>query len=225
MTVDRASPVDHPVARAAEEELAVLRDGSQVLIRPVHREDAPLLAEGFSRLSAESRRLRFLADKPRLTQAELSYFTHVDHHDHEAIGARDAIDGSGVGIARFIRDREDPEVAEIAIAVIDDWQQRGLATELLRRLFVRARDEGIRHFRALVDEENEPVAALMRDAGAEVRVLAHEAGAISYDITPRPEGRGRELQHALRAFGRGELRAPHAIREALARLVPERFHA
>lgn len=225
MTVDPAPLRDRPVARDPEDELVELRDGSQVFIRPVHRQDVPLLEEGFSHLSAESRRLRFLADKPRLSKAELSYFTHVDHHDHEAIGARSAADGRGLGIARFIRDRDDPEVAEIAIAVVDDWQHRGLATELLRRLFLRARAEGIGHFTALVAEENEGVAALLSDAGAEIRVVEHVAGAISYDITPLPEGHGRELEHLLRAFGRGELRAPHPIREALGRIVPERLHS
>jgi len=51
----------------------VLRDGSAVLIRPVRRADAPLLADGFARLSARFRRLR------------LGYFTEVDHHNHEEI--------------------------------------------------------------------------------------------------------------------------------------------
>jgi RimJ/RimL family protein N-acetyltransferase len=222
---DAASVAALAVAPGPEDELVVLGDGSHVLIRPVHRDDAPLLEEGFSRLSAESRRLRFLADKPRLSPAELRYFTHIDHHDHEAIGARSAADGRGLGIARFIRDPQRLETAEVAIAVVDDWQHRGLATELLRRLFVRAREEGIQHFTALVDEENEAVAGLLHDLGADVDVVAHEAGAISYEITPAPEARGAELQHLLRAFGRGELRAPHPIRAVLARIVPERFHA
>lgn len=215
---------DGPVDRTTESTLVELRDGSRVLIRQVHRDDAPLLEEGFSRLSAESRRSRFLVDKKRLSPKELSYFTHIDHHDHEAIGARDATDGRGLGIARFIRDPENPEVAEVAVAVVDDWQKRGLASELLSRLFVRAREEGIRHFTALVAEENEAVAGLLHSLGAEVRVVEHDAGAISYVITPAPEGRGAELQHLLRAFGRGELTVPIAIREAMARLVPERFH-
>jgi RimJ/RimL family protein N-acetyltransferase len=214
-------PTDHD----AEDALVELRDGSMVRIRPVHRDDAPVLEEGFSHLSAESRRLRFLVDKPRLSPTELRYFTHIDHHDHEAIGARDAVTGRGLGIARFIRDREHLEVAEVAIAVVDDWQQRGLATELLSRLFERAREEGIRHFTALVAEDNEAVTALMRGIGAEIRITGHEAGAISYEITPAPEGRGAELQHLLRAFGKGEVTAPQAIREALARLVPERLHS
>jgi RimJ/RimL family protein N-acetyltransferase len=205
------------------EELVVLRDGSQILVRQLHRGDAHLLEEGFSRLSAESRRLRFLSDKTKLSAAELRYFTQVDHHDHEAIGARDAADGRGVGVARFIRDREQPDVAEIAVAVIDDWQHRGVASELLRRLFLRAREEGIRRFTALVADDNEAVATLLRDLGGVMRYLGHEAGAVSYEITPAPEGRGAELQRLLRAFGRGELRAPRPIHEAPDDIVPPRL--
>ena len=196
-----------------------------MLIRPVHRDDASLLEDGFTRLSAASRRLRFLADKSRLSAKEVRYFTQVDHHDHEAIGARDAVDGRGVGIARFIRDPENPQTAEVAIVVVDEWQQRGVATELVTRLFRRAREEGIRSFTALVAEDNEGVLALMRDLGAQARVVAHEAGAISFEITPEPEGQGVELQHLLRAFARREVRPPQAVREVLARVVPHHLRS
>src|SRR6516225_9482562 len=71
---------------AGEGTPAVLRDGSTVLIRPVRGTDAPLLADGFARLSPRSRQMRFLGTKTTLSGAELRYFTEVDHHDHEAIG-------------------------------------------------------------------------------------------------------------------------------------------
>jgi hypothetical protein len=105
---------------------ATLRDGSTVLIRQVHRTDAPLLADGFARLSARSRRMRFLSTKTTLSASELRYFTDVDHHDHEALGALSPADGRGVGIARYIRDPADPEAAEIAVTMpttgrAEDW--------------------------------------------------------------------------------------------------------
>ena len=49
----------------------MLRDGSQVLIRQVQPADASLLAEGFNRLSAQSRWMRFLTAKRDLSLAEL----------------------------------------------------------------------------------------------------------------------------------------------------------
>jgi len=203
----------------------VLGDGSRVVIRQVHREDGPLLAEGFARFSAESRRLRFLADKPRLTAAELRYFTHVDHHDHEALGAVDETDGRALGIARYVRDTEDPELAEIAVAVVDDWQGRGLGTELVTRLLRRAREEGIHRFTALVAVENDVMVNLLHDLGGDLRASPNQAGAVEYTLTPAPEGPGREVVDLLRAFGHRQLTAPASIREALAGLVPQRFHS
>jgi len=95
----------------------VLRDGSAVLIRPVRSTDAALLADGFARLSAASRQMRFLGVKKELTAAELRYFTDVDHHDHEALGALDPASGHGVGIARYVRDAGDPRAAEIGACI------------------------------------------------------------------------------------------------------------
>lgn len=74
----------------------VLRDGSAVLIRQVQSTDAPLLADGFTRLSDASRQMRFLTRKKELSPAELRYFTNLDHHNHEALGALDH-GGRGAG--------------------------------------------------------------------------------------------------------------------------------
>ena len=157
-----------------------LRDGSTVLIRQVRGSDAPLLADGFARLSARSRRMRFLGTKTTLSAAELRYVTDVDHHDHEALGALSPADGWGVGIARYIRDPDDPHAAEIAVTVVDDWQGRGLGTELVARLSGRARSEGIRRFTALVADDNVAVARMLRNTSASL--AGGGLGAAEYEI-------------------------------------------
>lgn len=159
----------------------VLRDGSAVLIRQVRSTDATPLADGFGRLSTASRQMRFLGVKKELSAAELRYFTDVDHHDHEALAAVDRADGQGAGIARYVRDAGDPQAAEIAVTIIDDWQGRGLGTELLAALSDRARQEGIRRLTALADAGNVAVAALLRNAGA--RLVRRERGTVEYEIT------------------------------------------
>jgi RimJ/RimL family protein N-acetyltransferase len=158
----------------------VLRDGSTVLIRQVQSADAPLLADGFARLSARSRQQRFLTPKEELSPAELRYFTDVDHHDHEALGALNDADGRGVGIARYVRDADDSQAAEIAVTIIDDWQGRGLGTELVAQLSERARSEGIRRFTALVAADNLAMAGLLRKVRADI--VCHEPGALRYEI-------------------------------------------
>jgi RimJ/RimL family protein N-acetyltransferase len=162
----------------------VLRDGSHVLIRPVRSSDAPLLADGFTRLSATSRWMRFLTPKKELSPAELRYFTDLDHHDHEALGALDHGNGRGVGIARYIRHAGDPYAADIAVTIVDDWQGRGLGTELLARLSDRARQEGIHRFTALVAAENVAVARLLRNMCA--RVTGRESNTLEYEIALVP---------------------------------------
>lgn len=170
---------------AAASAPVVLRDGSAVLIRQVRGTDAPLLADGFARLGAASRQMRFLGVKKDLSAAELRYFTDVDHHDHEALGALDPSDGRGVGVARYVRDADDPLAAEIALTIADDWQGRGLGRELLARLSGRAREEGICRFIAVVSGDNVPMGMLLRSVGA---VEADRSfGTIQYELALKRE--------------------------------------
>jgi RimJ/RimL family protein N-acetyltransferase len=138
-----------------------LHDGSSVLIRPIGPEDRERLREGFDRLSEESRYLRFQAPLSRLSEKQLSYLTEVDHHDHEALLALDGDDI--VGVARFVRVTDG--VAECAVVVADDWQNRGVATALLERLVERASAEGIDRFTALVLAENAEALRLLERLG------------------------------------------------------------
>ena len=89
----------------------------------------------------------------RLSDADLRYLTEVDHRDHEAIVALRARAADPVGVARYVR-IEAPTEAEVAVAVVDDWQGRGAATALLERLVERARENGIERFVAVVLQEN-----------------------------------------------------------------------
>ena len=87
------------------------RDGSMIVIRALEPDDKPLLVEGLERMSEESRYRRFLAPKPSFTSAELADLTEVDHHDHEALIAIEPESGEPVGVARYVRDTAQPQVA------------------------------------------------------------------------------------------------------------------
>ena len=180
----KAGTAGHAGPPAAKASMVALRDGSKVVIGQVRRADAPLLADGFARLSPESRRLRFLRRKDELTPAELRYFTDIDHHDHEALGALDHADGRGVGVARYVRDASDPQSAEIALTIVDDWQGRGLGTELLAQLSGRARAEGIRRFTALISADNAAMTGLLRSVSADP--VHREYGTVEYEIPLAP---------------------------------------
>jgi GNAT superfamily N-acetyltransferase len=200
-----------------------LRDGSTVHIARITPRDAPLIAEGFERLSAETRRLRFLTSKPTLSSSELRYLTEVDGHGHEALGAIDPATGHGIAVARFVRDVDDPSRAEVAVTVADEWQRRGLGTVLLDRLADRARDEGISHFTALVAGDNPATQPFLEGLGGAISVTGVGSGALEYDIALAPRGLGTQLETLLRAAAAGHWQVPPRVCDALRALVPIRF--
>jgi GNAT superfamily N-acetyltransferase len=140
-----------------------LADGSRVSIRPIETSDREALNRAFERLGPESRYLRFFAPIARLTDSQLEYLTDVDHHDHEALVAIDEASGEGIGVARFVR--TGANLAEPAVAVVDDWQGRGVGTMLLDALADRAREEGIRTFAASILADNAGAIAILGRLG------------------------------------------------------------
>src|SRR3954468_4383759 len=148
-----------------EEERVRLRDGSTVIVRPVRPEDRELFVAGFERMSGESRYRRFMSQKKKLSERELDFFTRLDHDRHEAIGAIDAATGEGAGVARMHRLEDDPEVAEAAVTVPDEWQGKGLGGLLLDRLSTRARELGVRHFEASLFTINKAMLRLFQKLG------------------------------------------------------------
>lgn len=178
-----------------------LRDDSRVTVRPVTPDDKEAIREGFRRLSPTSRYRRFLSPVAELTDRMATYLTEVDHHDHEALLAV-APDGHGVGVARFVRSEEDPQAAEIAVTVADDWQGRGLATGLLELLADRAREEGISRFTALMLAENREMLDVMEALG-DVKVVARESGTIDVEMDLPEIGVGAHLRELLRSTAAG----------------------
>ena len=152
------------------------------------------MADIFDRLSPTSRWMRFLAAKNYLTEAELRYLTDIDHHDHEALAALHHPGGHGLGVARYIRHPHDPQAAEIAIAVVDDWHRRGLGTELMTQLSGRARRAGIGRFTARMSADNVAMAGLLHTMSAEL--IGREADIAEYQVILAPNAEHHHEWHA-----------------------------
>ena len=150
-----------------------LRDGTPLLIRPIQPDDKALLKEGLARLSTRSRYQRFAMAVKELSAAELKYLTEVDNKSHVAWVAIELSEGKerAVGVARYIRLDNDPDSAEVAVAVADSHQHRGLGTLLLARLAQSAKLNGVQRFLAFVYWDNAPVLKLVRELGAGIRFL------------------------------------------------------
>ncbi len=194
--MDRDAP--GRVNQAEQGEIVGLKDGSKVLVRPVTAADKPLFIAGFARLGKESRYSRFLTAKKRLSDGELAFFTELDHHGHEALGAVDPATGEGLAVARYLRDPARHGIAEAAVAVIDDWQGRGLGRILLERLAIRAHDEGIRYFNASLFVENRSMLALFEHLGT-VHITGRYGNTEEIDVQlPITRDEPSQLTEALR---------------------------
>jgi GNAT superfamily N-acetyltransferase len=137
----------------------VLWGETRIRVRLVRPSDKKRFVEGFERLSPRSRYLRFLRGKGTLSASELRYLTELDLVNHVALGAvrlsRFGREGDGVGVARFVRLPEEPEVAEFAVTVVDAMQGLGIGRLLIRRLAAAAMERGIVWFRCWLLPENE----------------------------------------------------------------------
>ena len=144
----------------------VLKDGGGARIRPIKPDDGDLLRAFFERLGTESRYFRFFKIKKSLSDDEVEFFTNVDYDDRMALVA--VLDGEFIGVGRYDREGEDSTTAEVAFAVADDHQGRGIGTELLELLTAYARDHGIERFTAFVLAENRQMMRVFRNSGYEL---------------------------------------------------------
>jgi len=181
-----------------------LRDGVSIRIRPIEPDDRAELAAGFERLSPESRFRRFLSPIVRLSEHDLDHFTQVDHYDHEALVALDAETDEGVAVARYVR--TGPDRAEPAVAVVDDWQGRGVGSALLDALADRAYECGIRCFEATVLATNSQALALLQGLGDTTYTHVGSETVVQVPV-PEPPGAGPRMLALLRAAAAGLLAA------------------
>ena len=164
-------------AEAAES--LVVANGTRISLRQVDTDDRAGLAALFARLSPQSRYQRFLSPKRELTPRELTYFTDIDHVNHEAIAAVDQHDDSIVGVARYVRYADRAGVAEVAIEVADEFHAMGIGTALTSLTIQHAHANGLTLLTATTLWDNHAARRLLRHHGFRARqshdgVIEHE---------------------------------------------------
>ena len=163
-----------------------LGDGTRITIRPIRPEDAGPLRAAFAELSPESRYRRFFRALTSLSDDTLRYLTQVDGKDHVALVAvvesLDLKSERGVGVARFVRSKDDPRAAEAAVTVIDAMQGKGIGTLLLQELAARAGEVGVARFRGEVLVSNEPMVRALARAGVPVTSVPGDEATLAFEV-------------------------------------------
>ncbi len=177
--------MDKPAATVNLPELVKLPDGATIQIRHVLPDDRGLFRAAWERLSPETRYRRFLGPKSELSEAELDFYTQVDGHDHIAIGAllmgEDHEPQEGIAVARIVRSSLEPEVGELGIVVVDDWQGKGVGGAVMLRLLKMAQAEQICRVRAYAWSGNEPIERLLHRYPYNV-LTRHESGEMRVEL-------------------------------------------
>jgi GNAT superfamily N-acetyltransferase len=127
-----------------------------ITIRPLRNGETAAVQAVFDRLGPRSRLLRFGGAKTVLTENDLRLLTRVDGDHHVLVALAQ---GEPIGIARLVRDGDE---ADVAFAVADDWQSKGVGSILADRLACEARAAGILRLRATMQAENKASLKLMR---------------------------------------------------------------
>jgi RimJ/RimL family protein N-acetyltransferase len=144
-----------------------LREGTKVHLRPIVAEDEPLLHEAVAAMSERTVYFRFFSPIKRMSDALAHRLAVVDYNDRFALVATTHRPNGKeriVGVARYDRAQK-TDVAEVAVAVIDEFQRRGLGALLLAELARVAQSHGIKIFTLIVLPENREMLGLLRKMG------------------------------------------------------------
>ncbi len=159
----------------------ILRDGATLRLRSPVPEDAKALLDFFRGLSEQSLYRRFHG-YPQLDPHLVEPLVSAD--GREAAALVGAIDDRIVAVANFVRLR-DPTAAEVAFAVADEHQRRGIGTRLLEQLAALAGALGIEHFVADVLSDNRGMLGVFEAVGFEVtREVGGGEVELTFPITP-----------------------------------------
>jgi GNAT superfamily N-acetyltransferase len=149
---------------------AKMLDGAAIWVRAIRPDDQERLHQHFSRLGEQSVYFRFMGMKRDLTPDDLKRLTELDFRNHVGLAATVTEDGRErfIGVGRYICG-SDPRRAEVAFAILDEFQGRGIGTLLLEHLSLIADANGIAEFEADVLCDNRQMLEVFAHSGFKSR--------------------------------------------------------
>ncbi len=143
-------------------------DGAVIRIRAIRGDDQERLHEHFRGLSEKSVYFRFMGIRRDLSPQDLKRLTELDFKSHVGLSATLTENGRErfIGVGRYICGN-DPHRAEVAFAILDGFQGRGIGTLLLEHLALIADANGVTEFDADVLGENRQMLEVFAHSGFE----------------------------------------------------------
>ena len=167
------------------------RDGARVRMRPIRPEDAPRLQALHARVSRATIYQRFFGATPRLPTPWARFLAEVDYRRRLALVLErgPGADPELIGVGRYEPTAE-PDTAEVAFVIEDQWQGKGLGTMLFTALLTAARDRGIHRFRADVLADNRRMLDLItRFTCVDSRETRDAITSLIFSLPPAPTTR------------------------------------
>jgi len=152
-----------------------IKAGEQLLLRPVRINDEPLVKDFFYSLSDRSMYRRFISSRQDMPHERLQDFVVIDYTEEMIIVAVKARQDKEeiVGIGQYAADPSS-HAAEVAVVIRDDWQGKGVGTELLAYLTYLAKRQGLLGFTAEVLSDNRPMMSLFEKGGFDIERRSSE---------------------------------------------------
>ena len=163
----------------------VLRDGTTATIRVVQPKDKDAMARFFASLSRDSKFHRFFSLSQPSDRSLDSFCDNTDPHARLTLVVSRLVEGDFHIIAAGSYAAHDQVTAEIAMAVNDKFQGKGIGTLLLERLALLAVMNGFRRFWAVTMAENKPMLDVFRNSGFELQTKTSD-GYVEIDLSVIP---------------------------------------
>jgi acetyltransferase len=159
------------------------KDGKKVNIRPIRPEDEPIMVSFHEGLSERSVYLRYFSPLKLQQRVDHTRLVRIcfNDYDREIALVAELKDGNGksqiIGVARLSK-LHSTNAAEFAVVVTDQWQRKGLGTELTKRLVQIAKHEKLDRLIAYTLRENKDMQHMCRKVGFQVRTPVGESECI-----------------------------------------------
>lgn len=151
-------------------------DNTYLCFKALEQEDRDKFIEGFKKLSNKTVYHRFFGFMKELSPRQLDELLNTDDKNHVAWSAFDIIgdDAIGLGVGRFRRSIANPNEAELALTVIDEYQGKGVGTVLLGIMYYLGIKLDIEIFTGVIMSDNSKVIRRFKELGAEMKRMGTE---------------------------------------------------